>query len=276
MKFFVTTSSTLSIYDGKLSDIKVVPQGRRIYGLSWNKDKAYVAIKYPDNEQDTIEEFDRGFNFKKVPIDRYLHGVHQLLCLENLLYIVNTDQNEILILDLNSGNINVKKWRGTEPPVHLNSIWQHDEEFYVVEHRMDKSIVWMGNKNWGRIREFSGLSHVHNVYVENDKLYCLSSIETSIVMIDLKSGKIEEKIKLKPLFNGVEYIRGLARGQNHWIVGFNKRAKRYKRWYKCNGSVAILDNDFREVDHVAIPSRGQIHEVRLIDEKDYAHNEIVW
>lgn len=276
MKFFITTSSTISLYDGQLSDIKVFPNGIRVFGLSWDYDYGYVSVTYSDRESDVIYRFDKNFNFEEISISEKLKDVHQLLVVDKDLYIINTFYNKILKLNLDNFKLERKKWRGKEPPVHLNSIWYNNNKFYVVEHRMNNSKILITNNELEQLKEISGLRHVHNVYIENNKLFCSSSIETSLVIIDPMSGKILEKKRLKELHDNVKYLRGFARSENNWLIGFSKYDKREKRPRSAHGSVVILDNNFKTINHLSIPGKGQIHEIRIINEIDKAHNNIIW
>lgn len=285
MKFFVSTSSTLSIYeDGLVTDVRTQPDSRRIYGLTWSSDELFLAVNHPKEKQDFVERFvkgDKGILKMKGRVNLpKMTGVHQMLVVGKQLFIVNTDANAIVTYRLDAGKSSSHKWRDNSTVVHMNSIWfdRSDKLFYIVEHRNEDSRIVVTDQKFKIKHEIKNAGkHMHNVYVEGDLIFSCSSNENSFVSINKKTRKVVKKHKFG-MPKGIEpwYTRGIARLKDGWLVGFSRRAKRDVRTHTGSGIVMVLDNNWKTVDVIEIPSRGQINEIRLVGESDLTHNGIVW
>jgi len=258
----------------------------QFFGITWDAEFIYVAEAGRKNHGH-IHVFDGQLQYQgrlKI-VHRWSFGdIHQIYWWDGKLYIMDTGWDRIAIWD--GETTKYVRWIGKdEPHIHINSIWNDGEKFWVVEHRMERYPK--------RIRIFrplgfkcldtiyleralvapkSGDCGLHNVYVEDGILYTLAP--HGMVQYDLASGKGKVFELGKVWGKGNEYLGGLARTPDHWFVGVAPPSSghRVARW-SCDSGIYILNNDFEIEDVVVFPGAGAVTDIRAVD-GDLAHNGI--
>lgn len=263
MKFLAGTTNGLYLGTKKI-------KGGWIYGITWDE-KSRLYLGSNRLGAGGVDQWTSDFR-NVIEIGRPIHDIHQILWRDGMLYVTNTAENTLDIFG--KEEIERHSWAEQDDDIHLNSVWVDNGLIWVVEHRRGvmPARIRAFDEDWNLVRteKFFKLPTdcnwgLHNIYVENDILYTLST--TLFLMRNLETGK-ESRIE----FGG--YLRGLARGDNFWLVGKSRLAKRQNR-NSGNGSVLVLDNKFEIVDEIMLPDCGQVQEVRLLN-GDRAHNDLAW
>jgi len=251
----VATNRRMFLIEG--NDKKQIgPTLNRMYGITWNSQYIFAKI---------IREISRwnGKGWDKIYTKKqYTHQIHYDPAINSIL-LTNTETNSIGILDLKTKKEKKTKWEfATENP-HINSIWVNNNKYYVCEHGYrEPSVIRIFNRDWQQIDLITIGNGIHNVYVENEILYTLSSRDSTIIKLNLNT-KEKEEIKLHNMMP-----RGLARTKNCWFIGFSSFGKRKDR-HKLPGCVIEYDNNFQILNIIDVP--GPVHEIRALKE-DSAHN----
>lgn len=159
-----------------------------------------------------------------------------------------------------------------KPGNHVNSIWIDGGMIYVVEHKFGPSNVKYFNNKFEFLGEETGLGEkMHNVYVEDGKLFVCSSEAECIIIRDLSTGE-DRVINTSQYAKGLP--RGLARTPGRWYIGISQRAIRDVRHITHDGVVLVLDDDFKPIKKIHLKNIGQVLEIRAMTDLDRAHNGI--
>jgi len=284
--FLFTTSKTVSIYkNGKIKDLFLKENNKRIYGLTWDENIIYSLHHEPKTNAEHIHMFCKKslkhLGILNIPIK--ISGGHQIFYYKNLLYVVNTDKNLVSIVNpKNKKLVRNIKWRGNSTKHHINSIWCDGKKLYVCEHNGGRandnimpSCIQSLDMDFKNLHLYKNIGkHTHNIYIEDGCFIVCSSIDSKIVRYDIKTQKAILRKPISALNNNAWYVRGLARTSDKWIVGLSYRKKRQDRPFANRGGIIILDNNFNVLKEIPINNYGQIFEIRAISELDKAHNGI--
>jgi len=243
------------------------------YGVTWNKDFLYVSKK------GSILKIDEDFCVEELyKIDMKRDVIHQIVCYDDKIYITNTEYGAVDIFDLktrNSKKIELcpEKKNGSD---HFNSIFKRDEFFYTYHHnRSNPSFARKYDKDFSLIDEYLSVgSQGHNVYVEDNIMYSLDSRHSRINIYDTIKKKMVGPIVVN--FNGGSYfLRGFAKTKDNFYIGSTTHTSSGGKDRDTSpGWIVRYDNSMKYVDFFEYSRKGQIREIRVISEIDYAHNNI--
>lgn len=258
------------------------------YGLSWSRDQIFLQAA-PDkvcifsNEKDAVEVLN---------VHSYRGALHQIHYQEGILYLAsNFDDKVELFSPINKqvvDSIDLKPNVSTNPRKdtdysHVNSVFSNGKNLYVVHHNWDNgSYIDVLDLNFKVVRQIGDIGiQNHNVCVIDETLYTLSSWTTEIVRVNLKTEERERvKFDLENLpitdeqRENFRYLRGLAVTEDYLVIGITWSGGRDKR-DTVQSFVGLFDREtLKWLDVKELPATGQIREVRVIHERDYAHNGI--
>ncbi len=244
------------------------------YGVTWSNNCLYASLNPPHEQISIIKVFDKSFNLLYDLPDKRLLGVHQIFFWLGELFITNTSIDRIEIFDTEqfkySGHI-AHMGNGEADNFHFNSFWCDGKLFYVCESGSTQPLpaIQMLDLDSNLIDRFElpGVSHMHNVYVENDILF--SCEKYGMVVKELSSRKtcvVDLRIDRKAFF------RGLAKTKDYFFIGESQEFPRKKREFG-DSRILILDNDLRLIDTIELVDTGQIQDIRVAN-GDLAHNGI--
>jgi len=258
----------------KEEEYEIIAKGN-YYGLTWSDNCLYTSFNHPTEQISIIKSFDKSFNLLPDMPSKKLLGVHQIFFWLGKLFITNTSRDIIEIFDTEQFKYSdhiAYIGNGEADNFHINSFWCDGKAFYVCESGFMQplpaiQVLDLGGNSTDRI-ELPGVSHMHNVYIENDVLF--SCEKYGLVIKELNSQKtcvVDLRIDRKKCF-----FRGFARTKDHFLVGESQELPREKRDFG-DARVLILDNDLKLIDTIELVDTGQIHDIRVIN-GDLAHNGI--
>lgn len=302
MQVLVSTHRTLTLVDTSndcVTDIITKKDGL-LFGITWNKKNVFLLSRNNPFQKETIMVFDNSLkhlhDIKFKQGDEILGG-HQILCHNDMLHIMSSDKRRITSVDVNNTNNVIHfNWPNANWATHINSIWNIPDTnyFYIIEHNGGKPpsklcvIEWVNDKFEfvNRFKEGIGL-HCHNILWEPEKqmFTTLSSLEFSLKKIRYNMQKCllntETQKNIHALGHTRWYVRGLGYNGQYYAVGLSMHQeikdpdpevrREERRKLHCGGLV-ILNNSLNVTKEFNLSGRGQIHDVRIVNEVDYAHH----
>lgn len=254
------------------------------WGLTWNHDFVYaihtpLAIRNHGKFTPTglIGKFSfDGKLINYVPTKEKFVQPHQLQYYNGFLWLADTGSNNIKKIDPDTG----ESWAIIPEPSfpkgdihHFNGIWIHNNKLYVTSHsqrgfqgRLTTPGVYVLDYITHQfIAQWSQGSHIHNVFILNDQICVCNSDMGTIVAQD---GSTQ-------LYVGA-YNRGVAITDEYIFVGQSPVEVRERRGGGHQCSIIIFDKNKRQrIGDIQLFNMGQVMEIRCINQKDYAHNQIV-
>ena len=282
MQCLIGTYKNLLHWDG--SEAKVVREGVH-YGITWDHEYIYASYNPPHDHITEIEVYDSHLKYLHTLPLPDLKGVHQIHWYDGMLYITNTAHNRIDMWDgVRVSSLDYTDSASLEPyqlrvdSLHINSIWTDGVHWYICEHGYKlppaKIRVFDMDLNQVHLIELDYAVHddlnAHNVYLENDCIYTcrhrrigIRNYEGTLIRSVFPHGEDEATFLL----------RGLARTAEHFYVGESTYAPRDLRG-EGDSDILILDGDLCLLDTIFLKDAGQVYEIRVIDDMDYAHNGV--
>jgi len=256
------------------------------WGVTWGDDKFYVGIRRNEGRvaNNAMQVHSRDFmSVRTFPLGG-VDQLHQIFYWDGFVYIANTGLDTVV------------RWREREKvkevyqcspagrdTKHVNSIWCDGEKFYICEHTGRPSRVKVFSMDWKLLETWNVGREIHNVYVEDGKLYVNSSHFNAICIKGIDSGK-ERMVKLSDEwgwnppkaatgFRKVAYTRGMARTDNRFYIGLSAVLPRDDR-YAGPSAVLEFDNSFNFIGRTEFPRTGGLYDIRVMNKTDRAHNKI--
>jgi len=272
-----TDKGIFHIKDGKFISLHALPLA---YGFSWDE-KNIFATAYQG-----VYIFEKNFRVKSELGMKF--DLHQCLYYENALYVCNTRQNIIKIINVQNVNL-VSDFAFPGSERHLNSLFFKDGELYVCLH--GNCNMHSCNTNKGRHSKILKLNlnkeilqswvktgcGSHNVFLENDFLYTLNSLFGSITKINTNTNEmIDVSIPLASTMNHDEKVfpRGFAKNKDTFYIGVAQQASRDKR-NLIKSYLYAFDQELNFIESFEFPDLHHIRDVRLINQVDFAHQDLV-
>lgn len=280
MKLLVGTSNGLLLIEENKQINKLM--SGFVYGITF--DKSYIYA-FKRGGKDRLHIFDKNFNkVKHVHVE--CSHVHQALYdpIDNRIYATSTGDNSLTIVNPKDCSFSKVRWhKHSKDHNHINSIFRHEDSFYVYEHDLKSKNQQRGNggvrkltKDWKSEQRWRIADQGHNIYILEDQIYVLDSFNRRFIRRPLNN-KYDSDYDV--LFSSEEYgkfgLRGLAITQDRIIVGLSKWLDRSKRDTKHTGYIVWYNRNYQKVDDLYL-NEGQVLEIRALEERDYAHNNIVW
>lgn len=278
-RLLIGVMGRLIYWDGKRANTVFEAHGKRIYGITWDKEHILIAVGRKGGE---ILVFDGEWRRQGViQLDHYLQDAHQILWWKGTLYIVESGCETVLCY--RDRKVKRVGWmqcfyeRPKKP--HINSIWCDGKRFYVVEHWrqqlpkkvrildlkwQSQDVLMIGKEIFGNEPD----NGIHNVYIENGWLYTLGP--GRLIQLDLSSGETSVHQMEGPW---PYYLRGLARTDGAFYVGMSQFARVRSARTKGESAFAVLDDALKVRDMVTLKDTGPMHEIRALV-GDRAHNGI--
>lgn len=274
-KILVTTSQSILLIDLNTKEIKSLHQGFGLYyGVTTDGSNIYIAARNrgvssnipQEEESGTILVFDKYFKHINSlhPDDFELKDLHQIKYHDGKLYATCTHDNMIAIYEN-------KKWRKWYPNEHkdkdinhFNSIYIKGNSLYLLAHNLGDSEIMEFDIKTHKLKKIIPLGiQAHNIYMQDNYFLTLSSKESKI---RYSNGK-------EILSQG--FVRGLAiDNQDLYFVGTSELTERAKRDF-TTGKVFIYKDDVK-LDEIILKNEGLVLDVKLVNEYDYASDEIIY
>lgn len=279
--FLMSTSKEFGIVeDGKFKTIYRIPNGV-FFGITWDKHHIYVLSRNGQHAAETIEVFDKSFNrMDQISLHDICSGGHQLfLCPKShRLHLMNTNKKLISVFEDQKIEKHIP-WLDADECTHINSIWSpNGDEFYVMEHNgcNPPSVLVKTDSDMNVLQRWSGVGFdCHCIHIEDDVLTTASSKEFAIVRHCLKTNTRIGFKHIKALGSEKWYTRGLGVGPDYMVLGLSAHQDiRERRLASQDGGAVVLDPELNIMHEIAVGGRGQILDLRLIDDLDMAHNGI--
>lgn len=196
-------------------------------------------------------------------------GCHQIDCVDDDLFVIDTYNNRILQYGINNHHKNeyyplgeLSNGRKSENYAHINSIFRCDNDqcYYLLCHNETtktnrNSSILVVNENFDKISEIQTKSgDAHNIVKLNGNLlYCDS--------LGMTLNKDHEVV-----FKADYMTRGLSITNEVILLGGSEFAPREKR-DKSKGHLYILNHNFQLITSTDFP--GPVREIRRLDGIDY-------
>jgi len=286
MKLLVSTACGLITIEGScapfsINTIEKTSYNACYWGITWNE-KDVFAIKREFGETFFVHVFDRKLKETgkfEVP---GVKDPHQIFWKDGKLYIANTGHNRITIWD--GKDFGEFAWNKTgRDDNHINSIWADDEYFYFIENRGDPHLGGRSRiraylkRNMELTSNYQVGRDVHNVMFEKRNYYICSSADKSLLCYSWakKEVTMEWRANLE-LNNPKVFTRGLAYDGECFYVGISESRTKQEKKDKVikDGRIAVINNDFKTAGIIQLPKSDSVHDVRLMDKPDYAHNGV--
>lgn len=279
--FLVTCSEKFLLVRG--GKVRVLEEGFGLYyGITWDENVIYVASRR--RKPGVIRVFGSDLNYlRELPLLYIGDDPHQLFYKDRGLYLADRDRFRVLHWNT---YLEYESWHAFNVgDQHINSIWYNHPFYYVVEHRQGRPVkrIKLFTDSWAHHRTVAfnvgPQSHktghgIHNVYFEDDKLFTLAPYELVVIEnFDPSDGTFERHVKM-PLDGVVcsdDYLRGLAVTDKAFFIGVSGTNPRTQRG-EGDTRILAVNRQFEVVDTLVLPDTGQILEIRVIGELDFAHN----
>lgn len=157
---------------------------------------------------------------------------------------------------------------------HINSVWFDGESMYVLAHKKGPSDLLELSCTWPyEVRSwYQGVAFTaHNVVRIEDCFLMLNSYNNNAVLVPVDGSEYSVPFQMDS-----GYPRGLAVSADRVFVGLSSQiASREERQQSKKGMVLMLDRTWRLLERIEI-NQGQVFEVRILDDVDYAHHSVPW
>jgi len=248
------------------------------YGITWSEDTLYLAV--PDKVY-SLSRNGNGEIIEKILPYNESDDIHQILYRDKKIYIANTTKNLIDIFNTNDNSLSsVEIGDKRVNRNHINSLFFRGDTLYACFHNNeDGSFIFQYNRDFSNVDKL--ITNIgkknHNVYVDNNNdLFTLNSSAGSITKINV--GTLNSEIKQVAGAYGIErnytFGRGLARGDGYFIIGLNKWSPIKDTREHSLSYILALDDKLNILGTMRLPIQAQAKDIRIISEKDYAHNQI--
>lgn len=248
------------------------------YGITWDKQKEiiYVVGSEPDVEdghylKTKICRLTPNGNFiDYIPVadNMKFSGAHQIHYYGGFIFVADTLNNCVRKIDPNTGDgqtLKVDIERFGEDFNHINSVWVDDHYIYVMGRSLDGviSMLYIFDRDscikLSSIKQ--GMSGCHNITKLWNQRVTLSGYRSALV-----GEKDEVLIKVK------HFTRGLSIIDDYIFIGQSVIAKRLERLNSNAGWISIHNSkNGSYIGNITLHNVGQIHEIRCLNQKDYAH-----
>ena len=246
------------------------------YGLTWSKDRFYLGCRNNFNGvlEHKVLELDSSYRVLGALEGEY-RQLHQMLFVEGGLYVTATEDNAVdVVVDQKRRRLN---WTGEETDTnHINSIWFDGAYFWVCYHNnctvgsgKSSQVVRLSGELDSVEEVFTLGKSIHNVFATKEFVYVCNSREGVFARLSRDTGQVDG-VALGP------WVRGLAATDDYFLVGTSRKGSRDTRM-EGDLSVHLLDRKTLNVlDTRCFEEFGAVFEIRVIGQRDYAHNGITF
>lgn len=241
------------------------------YGLTWNAEHLFVGARcWGTAGEDALYIFDRDFQLlEKQWLPTFGQQIHQIICLEGIVYILDTLADHVLAWNPATREGQVVVNMGADDPqdiYHFNSIWWHDDLFWLVGLHGN---LWFFNRAWNMQGHRAFDFEIHNVYAEDGKLL-MGASSLGCLMVEDNWGR--RFIDLTEWIGEPCYVRGIARGK-YLYVGAALMRERQER-IEGSSYIVVFDGE-TPIQVLRLEDTGGMHGIRVLG-LDRAHTNIPW
>lgn len=241
------------------------------WGITWNHNHLFVCHTFISQGKlsHKIGRFTLdGYLLGYLPIDISFSQIHQLHCQGNFLWVVDTGHNLVHKINLQTYEYKTiipdTSLDLTQDVIHLNSVWSMHNTVYIGSHQ--GAIFCHDISSDKQICQHHYDPNIHNVFILDGDLCTHMSARGEII-----NNSKRVLLKTKP------YSRGIIITDEYILVGISPVTIRDRRSGNLDCSILIYDRkqNNKMVGEIILPNAGQIMEIRCVNKKDYAHNEII-
>ncbi len=269
MKFLVSTSRALLLFDADRKTFDVVHEGKGLYyGISRFPEGYLVAARNRMvSSQDPIDQ-ERGeilvFSNRLALTGQWqapfpLRDMHQIRWFKGELWVTCTFEDMIAVR-VDSGAW--RKWfplgegpPGTPERYHFNSLSFFENRLAVLAHNHGLSVVYefdaLGHGDL--VNQFSLGVQAHNLWVDGGQWHVCSSAEGTVC------GQFSGEVALTGGFP-----RGVSAWNAGWLVGISEIAERKDRDFS-NAQVCGFDKNWRECFRVGLQGFGLVLDIEPLN-----------
>lgn len=257
------------------------------YGITGDQHKLFTVHTgidsldpyYREDYSRSVKGYTTRFGSKPIKSKPELSFPHQIMAYENNLYVANTGKNCLSIYDYDLNLIrdvypSGKKWDITTDGIkhdHFNSIYIAGSDLYFLAHNHGKkSSVWKLDKESLNTRAIleTNAYYAHNIWHEENDLMICNSREGSVYNVDLGK-EVWKSPEARVL------TRGVALSDDYVFIGRSEYGTRKSRKVS-NGGVYVLDRKtYKMLDLIKLKGSGVVYELRILGQRDFAHNDSV-
>jgi hypothetical protein len=281
-RMLISTTLRLVYWDGQEAHIfhrgELEDGTAHYHGLTWD-DAGTLYVTGAVDFRYVVYTFDMATLQETGRIEGDLHAPHQAFWQDGRLYVTNTGKNRVDVWE--NGEWWSKAWHPSPFDLeHINAVWSDGKQILIGEHGQAVArgaAVRICDMDLNELKEIHIGPNIHNVYMENGIIYNISSKNdrdgnVGFFLTDPISNT-HQRIEYPEW--GKVLLRGLARTEDYWYVGISQWEP--DRSQRCVGDAVVvqLDNDLQEVDRIVLYDYGPMHEIRLLDVADAAHNGVI-
>jgi hypothetical protein len=270
-RLLISTFRRVFVREPDGHEVLVLDKCSPFYGLTWSEDHLFVGARcWGATGHDNLFIYDRDFELlEQQSLPTSNQQIHQILYHKGIVYILDTPYDKVLAWDPVTlrGEV-VVDMDGYDPQdiYHFNSLWWHDNEFWLVGLHGD---LWTFSESWDQQGHRSFDSQLHNVYREDGKLFLGASSLESLMIED---GDGQRFISLTEYVGESCYARGIARGRYLYVGAALLRGREERT---DGGSYIIVFDGETPIKSIGLEGTGGLHGVRVLG-LDKAHNDIPW
>jgi len=284
----VTTPHFLLAVDMATHTVAVLEAHRReYYGISWQPDGHDLILSHSGLDHTSLNDLtayaqsEVGWvSVGALDGTGSLSAPHQILVgSDGRIICTNTGRNSLLVLNpdapghFQEARLHPHRWdRLTSDQLaglHINSLFERNGVLHVLAHGFQSGsrLIRLTYPQLTQIDEtpITGFTAMHNycLYESGEAVACASP---RAMLIDPHTGRCLWASGC------CGYLRGLAVGPSHLIVGESPSCSRGER-ATARSHIWVIDrHTWRAVDAIELGPYGVIHDIRLLDVTDEAHH----
>lgn len=284
----VTTPHFLLTVDMATHTVAVLEAHRReYYGISWQPDGHDLILSHSGldntalNDLTAYAQSEVGWvSVGALDGTGSLSAPHQILVgSDGRIICTNTGRNSLLVLNpdapghFQEARLHPHRWDRLAPDqltgLHINSLFERNGVLHVLAHGFQSGsrLIRLTYPQLTRIDDtpITGFTGMHNycLYEGGEAVACASP---QAMLIDPHTGRCLWASGC------CGYLRGLAIGPSHLIVGESPSCTRAER-ATARSHIWVIDrHTWRAVDAIELGPYGVIHDIRLLDVTDEAHH----